>query len=253
MSDDQLWATYWAAKTRRNRLALMLHYLPLVERVSCHVNVPSSEVRSDLQAAGQFAISDCIGRFDSGFGVKFETYAIPRVRGAMIDELRSTDWVPRSVRTKGRALERALEHLRTSLGREPTETETAAELGIAGVALQKARRQVAAASVVRLDAPAARWQQRTAPIQTLVEMVPAAADGPAEIYDIGETEAEVRRAVEALGDHHRAVIRRYYFGGESLTEIGHTLGVSMSRVSQIKADALRDLRAHGHLRDHLAA
>src|SRR3954471_23325894 len=124
---ERLWATYKETGAQQQRDALIVHYSPLVKYVAGRVAVglPQNVDQADLVSYGIFGLIDAIEKFDPGRGFKFETYAISRIKGAILDELRSIDWVPRSVRAKGRAVERAFSKLEARLRRSPTEAELA--------------------------------------------------------------------------------------------------------------------------------
>src|SRR6478736_5100174 len=128
---ERLWASYKAEGTREVRDALILHYSPLVKYVASRVAVglPQNVEQADLVSYGMFGLIDAIDKFEPGRRFKFETYAISRIKGAILDELRSIDWVPRSVRAKVRSIEKAYAKLEAKLRRSPTDEELAAELG----------------------------------------------------------------------------------------------------------------------------
>jgi RNA polymerase sigma factor for flagellar operon FliA len=149
----ELWDTYHADPTRPARDRLIIHYSPLVKYVAGRVAVglPQNVEQSDLVSYGIFGLIDAIEKFDQGRGFKFETYAISRIKGAILDELRSIDWVPRSVRAKGRAVERAFSKLEARLKRSPTEAELAAELDMSDAQLQTVLGQLSLTGVAALD------------------------------------------------------------------------------------------------------
>src|SRR5438132_5123397 len=135
---EQLWEDFKSSQTRDARDALILHYSPLVKYVAGRVAVglPQNVDQADLVSYGIFGLIDAIEKFDLDRGFKFETYAIARIKGAIIDELRSIDWVPRSVRAKARALEKAYAKLESKLHRTPTDAELAEELDMSDSQLQ---------------------------------------------------------------------------------------------------------------------
>src|SRR5690349_22136833 len=157
MTDDaaasvaDIWAEYKEHGTRDARERLILHYSPLVKFVAGRVaaGLPQNIEQSDLVSYGIFGLIDAIDKFDPGRGYKFETYAISRIKGAIIDELRSIDWVPRSVRAKARSIERAYSKLENELRRSPEDREVAAELGMSEDELASVMSQI---SFVGLDA-----------------------------------------------------------------------------------------------------
>ncbi|HEX7166983.1 MAG TPA: sigma-70 family RNA polymerase sigma factor, partial [Acidimicrobiales bacterium] len=147
---EQLWAEYKAAATREARDRLIVHYSPLVKYVAGRVSVglPQNIEQADLVSYGVFGLIDAIEKFDPARNIKFETYAIARIKGAIIDELRSIDWIPRSVRSKARDVEKALTALEVKLRRTPTEEELADELDMGIKELRQVLTQVSLVSVV---------------------------------------------------------------------------------------------------------
>src|SRR5690242_11179571 len=149
----ELWDTYHADPTRHARDRLILHYSPLVKYVAGRVAVglPQNVEQSDLVSYGIFGLIDAIEKFDQGRGFKFETYAIARIKGAILDELRSIDWVPRSVRAKARSLEKAYAKLESELHRTPSDDELATELGLSGDQFSTTLNQISFIGLVALD------------------------------------------------------------------------------------------------------
>src|SRR3954465_10184904 len=150
---DRLWAWYKSEGGREVRDALILHYSPLVKYVAGRVAVglPQNVEQADLVSYGIFGLIDAIEKFDLARGYKFETYAIARIKGAILDELRSIDWVPRSVRAKARSLEKAYAKLESELHRTPTDEELAVELDINDDQLQATLNQISFIGLVALD------------------------------------------------------------------------------------------------------
>src|SRR5207302_2187489 len=148
-----LWREFKDTAEPRLRERLILHYSPLVKYVAGRVGVglPPNIEQADLVSYGIFGLIDAIEKFDPGRDIKFETYAISRIRGAIIDELRAIDWIPRSVRSKAREVERAIGKLESKLHRPPTDGELAEELGISIDDLQDMLNQINLVSVVALD------------------------------------------------------------------------------------------------------
>src|SRR6478609_8145605 len=171
----ELWDTYRADPTRRARDRLILHYSPLVKYVAGRVAVglPQNVEQADLVSYGIFGLIDAIEKFDQGRGFKFETYAISRIKGAILDELRSIDWVPRSVRAKGRSVERAFSKLETRLRRSPTESELAGELGYSETQLQQVLGQLSLTGMAALDEMLGDRGEST----TLADTIPDQAAG----------------------------------------------------------------------------
>ena len=242
---DDLWRAYKAHGDPRLREQLILHYSPLVKYVAGRVGVglPANVEQADFVSSGVFGLIDAIEKFDPERAIKFETYAISRIRGAIIDELRALDWIPRSVRQKARAVERAYATLEVSLKRTPHDPEVAAEMGIALEDLHTIFSQLSLANVVALDEllhPGGESGDRVSLLDTLED---TAADDPVEVAEGREVRRLLARAINTLPDREKTVVSLYYYEGLTLAEIGQVLGVTESRVSQIHTKAVLQLRA----------
>lgn len=204
-------------------------------------DLPSFVDRSDLVSYGTFGLLDAIEKFDADRGVRFETYAAVRIRGAILDGLRSMDWVPRSVRARIRGVARAEGALRTLLNRSPTEGEVAAAIGITVASLRKWSAEAALSTVVALDdGRHARSVERAESAAALSR--DARTDQPGHALELAERQRAVAGAIEGLCDRDRTVIDLYYYRGLKLTEIGRVLGVTEARVSQLHTRARSALR-----------
>lgn len=238
-----LWERYRADPTDELREQLILHYAPVVKYVAGRVAVgmPSNVEHADLVSYGIFGLLDAIEKFDLSKGFKFETYAITRIKGAIIDELRSIDWVPRSVRSKARKLETAVAQLESSLHRSPSEEELAAELGWAVDELQETLAKVSMTSLAALDEVLDVGEgDRIALVDTLQDLHAAL---PEERYDDVETKQLLREAMTRLTEREQTVLGLYYFEGMTLGQVGDVLGVTESRICQIHTKAVLSLRA----------
>jgi RNA polymerase sigma factor FliA len=216
-------------------------YLHLVKYVAGRLSVslpPNVEI-DDLINDGVFGLIDAIDRFDATRAVKFETYAITRINGAILDALRTLDWVPRTMRRRARDVERAYAELESELGRGPSDAELAEHLKISVTDLSRLQR-VRGTSVVSLEEPIANRDDQEVYVGDTIE--DEESDVTSEL-EHEELRAELARAVESLPPPERTVIRRYYFIGETMRAIKEALGVSESRVSQIHAQAVAHLRA----------
>lgn len=229
------------AKASPSREEIIHKYLHLVKYVAGRiwVNLPSSVDINDLVNDGVFGLIDAIEKYDDSRSVKFETYAITRINGAILDALRSLDWVPRAVRQRAREVERAFESLASALGRDPTDEELAAKLEVSLHELDRLRQRMRGTSVVSLEEPLSHTGDHEVYIGDTLE--DAESDVISEI-ERDEQRYELVRAVESLPPQERTVIRRYYFNGETLREIKVELGISESRASQIHAQAVAHLR-----------
>lgn len=242
---DELWAEYKAGGDRRIRDQLIIRYSPLVKFVAGRVSagLPHSIEQSDLVSYGMFGLIDAIEKFDAGRNIKFETYAITRIKGAIIDELRSIDWVPRSVRTKARAVERAYASLEASLGRAPTDAEVATELQISENELQSIFGQISYIGLVGLDEviSGGGGGERGDSV-TLGDTLADRGDGPMAAFEVEEMKQILAGAINRLGDREKIVLSLYYYENLTLAQIGQVLGVTESRVCQIHTKAVMQLR-----------
>ena len=237
-----LWERFKETGDLGARERLILQYSPLVKYVAGRVSVglPSSVEHGDLVSYGMFGLIDALEKFDLGKGFKFETYAISRIKGAIIDELRSIDWIPRSVRTKAKRVERALAVLEERLDRTPTEEELAAELELTVDELRQVLTQVSLTSIAALDESMPGEEgDRQSLVDTLAD---AAATDPQDALE----DAEIRRilgdTINRMSDREKTVIVLYYFEGMTLAQIGEVLGVTESRVCQMHTKAVLGLR-----------
>jgi RNA polymerase sigma factor for flagellar operon FliA len=240
-----LWSDYKAQETREARERLILHYSPLVKFVAGRVaaGLPQSIEQSDLVSYGIFGLVDAIEKFDPGRGFKFETYAISRIKGAIIDELRSIDWVPRSVRARARAIERAYSKLENELHRSPDDDEVAAELDMSRDDLDKALSQISLTGLVALDELLQASSSDRSGNATLGDTIADAAHDPVEAYEVDEMKHLLADAINRMPDRERLVLTLYYYEGLTLAEIGGILGVTESRVCQIHTKSILQLRS----------
>jgi RNA polymerase sigma factor FliA len=244
--DDELgahWHGFKSAGDDGSREKLILHYAPLVKYVASRVatGLPASVEQADLVSYGMFGLIDALTKFEPGRGNKFETYAIPRIKGAIIDELRAMDWVPRSVRFKAREIEKAHTDLEAMLKRQPTEQEMAERLGISRRELHDVVSQVSFVSVLALDELVSVGGDRTGQV-SLVETLADRGIDPTSGVESQETRGMLAAAINDLTEREKIVVTLYYFEGLTLAEIGEILGVTESRVCQIHTKAVGGLR-----------
>jgi RNA polymerase sigma factor for flagellar operon FliA len=240
---DRLWVEYKSTDDPKLRDALIVHYSPLVKYVAGRVAVglPQNVEQADLMSYGIFGLIDAIEKFDLERGFKFETYAIARVKGAIIDELRSIDWVPRSVRAKARSLEKAYSTLEAKLHRAPTDAELAEELDMTENQLQQAFGQISFIGVVALDETLSGGERGES--MSLGDTVPDATPGPMAVYEVEEMRHILADAINGMPEREKIVLTLYYYEGLTLAEIGEILGVTESRVCQIHTKSVIHLRA----------
>lgn len=237
-----LWQAFGEHRDQELRDRLVLHYAPLVKYVAGRVGtgLPSHVEVSDLIQSGIFGLVDAIEKFEPERGLKFETYAMQRIRGAILDDLRSQDWVPRSVRSRARDVERALERLEAKYQRTASDAELAAELELSVDDLRELFAQLQMTSVVALD-DLISFGSTTA---SLAETLPddRAEDPIATLVD-RDSRRQLAEAVERLSERDRVVVTLYYFENLTLAEIGKVLGVTESRVCQLHTRAVLRLRS----------
>jgi RNA polymerase sigma factor for flagellar operon FliA len=238
-----LWAQYKRTGDAGLREQLILQYAPLVRYVAGRVGVglPASVEQGDLVSYGVFGLIDAIDKYDLDRAIKFETYAINRIRGAIIDELRSIDWIPRSVRTKARDVERAIAVLEARLQRTPSEAEIADELGLDVPELRKVFSQVSFVHVAALDEMLASNERSDG--ATLGERLEdERADAPGDALDDEETRHLLARVIHTLPEREQIVVTLYYYEGLTLAEIGLVLGVTESRICQLHTKSMMAMR-----------
>ncbi|HYZ11212.1 MAG TPA: RNA polymerase sigma factor WhiG [Actinomycetota bacterium] len=242
---DALWEEFKSTGAQAARERLILHYAPLVKYVAGRLGagLPQSVEQADLVSNGMFGLMDALDKFDRSRAVKFETYAIPRIRGAIIDELRAMDWVPRSVRFKAREVDKAHSALEAQLNRAPTDEEVAEHMGISLEELHEVITQISLVSVMALEEVVGgdeSGEQRSL-LDTLAD---AANADPTSSLEGQEMRGLLSAAINSLTEREKVVITLYYFEGLTLSEIGEILGVTESRVCQIHVKAVGSLRTN---------
>jgi RNA polymerase sigma factor FliA len=240
---DALWDQFKSTGAQAARERLILHYAPLVKYVAGRLGagLPQSVEQADLVSNGMFGLMDALDKFDRSRAVKFETYAIPRIRGAIIDELRAMDWVPRSVRFKAREVDKAHAALEAKLNRAPTDGEVADHMGISLEDLHEVITQISLVSVMALEEVVGgdeSGEQRSL-LDTLAD---AANLDPTSGLEGQEMRGMLSAAINSLSEREKVVITLYYFEGLTLSEIGEILGVTESRICQIHVKAVGSLR-----------
>ena len=227
---DEVWQRFSVERSAELRNQLVLHYSPLVKYVAGRVRsgLPQSVESADLVSEGVIGLMDAVDKFQPERGLQFQTYAVPRIRGAIIDSIRSSDWVPRSIRTLQREVERARESLQHRLSRPPTDAELCAEAGVSGADLRRLR-----------DRPLHVASAEDDEIAALDDLGP----GVDAALEDEETRRVLLGALRTLPERDQIVIALYFFEGLTLSEIGQVLSVTESRVSQLRSRATAALRA----------
>ncbi len=251
MAGPKDWVQFKKDNDPQLRQRLLEEYLPLVKNVAGRMAMgfPKSVELSDLVNTGVIGLIEALSNFDPSRGVKFETYAIPRIRGAILDELRSLDWVPRSTRAKSREIERATSKLENQLGRPPSEKELAKSLRISSHELFSALDDVSSTTMLSLDELVYKEEDnRQVPrVETLEDLSTENVLGELEKEEL---KAYLIEAISHLSEQERLVVALYYYEELTLKEIGEVMQISESRVSQIHTKAVLKLR--GMVREKFA-
>jgi RNA polymerase sigma factor FliA len=240
-----LWRKYKATGDQRARERLVVAYSPLVKYVAGRMGsgLPAHVEEADLISYGLGGLINAIEKFDLAREVKFETYAITRIRGSIIDELRTLDWVPRSVRARAREFERVNMKLEARLQRAPTDEEMAGELGIGVSEFHDALVQISNSTIVALDELWSVSDSSGDQVSLLDTLPDSSAPDPEKVVDESELRDRIADAIAALPEREKLVVALYYYENLTLREIGEVLGVTESRVSQLHTKAVLRLRS----------
>jgi RNA polymerase sigma factor for flagellar operon FliA len=247
VADDthDLWQEFSRTKDKGVRDRLILTYAPLVKYVAGRLGsgLPAHVDEGDLVSYGLLGLIGAIERFDPDRDIKFETYAISRIKGSIIDELRSLDWVPRSVRSRAREIERAIAELESRLGRAPTDDEIAQKVGITEEELGESLSDISRTSIAALDelwTMSGESGDQVSLLDTIEDI-----DGAEPQTALAQTEMReaLGEAIARLPEREKLVVTLYYYEELTLREIGEVLGVTESRVSQLHTKAILRLKA----------
>jgi RNA polymerase sigma factor for flagellar operon FliA len=239
-----LWTEYRRTQDQKLRDRLILTYAPLVKYVAGRLGsgLPAHVDDDDLVSYGLLGLIGAIERYDPDRDVKFETYAIARIKGSIIDELRAMDWVPRSVRSRARDIERAIAELEARLRRAPTDEEISKKLGVTEDGLNESLTEISRTSISALDElwTVSAGGDQIALIDTIED-----TQGPNPQAALAETELKeaIGEAIARLPEREKLVVTLYYYEELTLREIGEVLGVTESRVSQLHTKAILRLKA----------
>ncbi len=241
---QQVWIDYQKSNGAELKDKLILYYSPIVKYVASRISVslPSNIEIGDLASYGMFGLMDAIDKFDLSRNVKFETYAVSRIKGAIVDELRAIDWVPRSIRQAGRELEKSYQALQLELRRAPSDKEIAEKMGVNIDKLYEIYDKLSSSSMMALeevkmfDGPS---DDRLALIDILEDK---SLSDPIEVIENKELQKALSTEIEKLPEREKIIVSLYYYEGLTLKEIGEILGITESRVSQLRTKATIGLR-----------
>ncbi len=241
VSTAELWRQFKQCQSQAARAQIIQRYAHLVSITAGRLfgPLPSGVERDDLVGAGVVGLVKAVDQFDPSRGIKFETYAITLIRGAILEMLRDDDWVPRLVRDQQKQLKQAYMRLEAQLGRPATEEEVAKELGISTEKLDKLLTNIGRASLLSLDDLRIGSDQ-----QRLADILPSDSPSPLDSLALRERRRALAAAVNRLPDRERTVVALYYHEGLTFKEIGGALTVSESRAYQLHAQAVTRLRGY---------
>jgi len=243
-TEEELWELYRKNQDPKIRDMFVKQYAPLVKYVAGKVAVgmPHNVDFDDLVGFGVFGLIDAINKYDPDKHVKFKTYAVTRIRGAIFDELRSIDWVPRSVRQKSREIEDTVHRLEASLGRSATDKEIAAELGMSESDFQKTMMKISGTSILSLNDV---WytSEENDSISIVDSIESPQSLNPDTIVEKEEIKRVIVQAIDELPEKEKKVLVLYYYEDLTLKEIGKVLEVTESRISQLHTKAIIRLRS----------
>jgi len=244
INEHELWLKYKKDKTQKLRDYFIRQYAPLVKYVAGKVAIgmPHNVEFDDLVGFGVFGLFDAIEKFDPEKHVKFKTYAVTRIRGAIYDELRSIDWVPRSVRQKTREIEETVHSLEANLGRAATDSEIAAKMGISIEDLNKSIHKISTSSILSLND---LWYtgEDNDKVSIVDSIESSQSLNPDIIVEKDEIKKVIVQAISELPDKEKKVLVLYYYEDLTLKEIGKVLDVTESRISQLHTKAILRLRS----------
>ncbi len=236
---EQWWKTFRETQDATARDQLITHYLYLVKYAVGRmlVHLPAHLEADDLTGYGLMGLIQAVEKFDLARNVRFETFASQRIRGAMLDQLRALDWLPRSLRKKAKDIEKAIAFIEQKTGQSASETEIAAHLE---VSLDTLQQWLSETSFLMLSLDYVIHPDTG---QALSEAIPATTEGPEEVAQKRLLKESLRQALSRLPEREQKLLSFYYFEGLTLKEIGRVLKVSEARVCQLHAKALHQLRA----------
>lgn len=241
----KVWQEYKSMDSIEARDKLILHYAPLVKYVAGRLSVGASPnvEQVDLVSCGVFGLIDAIERFDLSKNTKFETYATPRIKGAIIDGLRALDWIPRSIRFKAKELEKAYATLKNKLKRTPTDEEVSQEMGISVKKLQEMLGQIGATTMVALNGTFNVGMDKDNRVSLIDIVEDENSVEPSKMFELEEMRTMLAQAIDTLLEREKTIIILHYYKGLPFKDIREIFEVSEPRISQIHSKAILQLRA----------
>ncbi|MFM1650840.1 FliA/WhiG family RNA polymerase sigma factor [Brevibacillus sp. B_LB10_24] len=237
------WVLWKEEGSRSAEEELVEQFLPLVGKVANRLSIglPASVEKDDLISYGRFGLLDALAKFDHTRGLQFETYAMWRIRGAMIDGLREADWIPRTIRDKAKKIEEAHTVLEQSCLRTPTDQEVSEYLGITEKELRQVYYDTSISTMISIDeAVGDEDEQKTARHTYIVDDT---TPGPERVAELGSLKEVLSRSIDKLPEKERLVVSLFYFEELTLTEIAEVMNLSPSRISQLHSKAVSRLRS----------
>ena len=244
MTEKQAWLEYKKTPTTEARNRLIELYLPLVSYIASktRASLPPHVEVTDLKSVGILGLMNAIERFDISKGIAFQTFAKMRVYGAIMDELRALDWIPRSIRQKTKKIEAAYRHLDQKLARMPTDAEMADHLALSLPDFQKMLREVSSTTLLSLEQIYS--SDSSSGTMTLLDVLESTqTENPQEVLEEEELRDELAERIDQLPEKEKLIVALYYYENLTLKEIGSILGLSESRISQIHTKTILKLRS----------
>jgi RNA polymerase sigma factor for flagellar operon FliA len=242
---DELWKEYKQHDSKVAKDKLLVEYAHLVKFVTYRiaVNLPASVDRDDLMSSGILGLIKAVETFEPERGFKFETYAGHKIRGAILDELRALDWIPRSIRQKSRDLQRAYAKLENELGRAPYDDEVCDELGLSMKEYESLLSDVAPTTIISLEESMPERGSDAKELRIIDTIEDPGSQNPLKEMGFNEIKSILKDTIANLPEKEKLVVALYHYEELTLKEIGVVLGISESRVSQIHSKAILKLRS----------
>ncbi|GAB6137632.1 FliA/WhiG family RNA polymerase sigma factor [Halanaerobaculum tunisiense] len=244
LAEEELWNQYQEQNSQAAKEELIMRYIPLVKHIVSRIMIaiPDKFSFEDLVNYGVLGLIDAMQRFDPGRGIKFSTYAVPRVKGSIYDQLRESDWVPTSIRRKAKEFSRKLMELENKLGYSPTDQELREELNLSQVEYNDLLSQINIPENVSLEKTIAQQDGDQLKIKDLIRS--SSEQEPDYVYDYRQMKKILGQAIEKLPDKEKLVVSLYYHDDLTLQEIGEVMDLTAARISQLHTKAIFRLRGY---------